>query len=50
MNQTTQKKTGGRTAGLLITGASLALLFGVAFLKGRVRDKKKDTNKHQRED
>jgi len=39
MNPTTQKKTESkrnRTRGLVIAGASLLLLFGVAFLKGRV--------------
>lgn len=35
MNQTNQKRT-TQTRGLLIAGASLALLFGLAFLKGRV--------------
>ena len=40
MNETTQKKTDSkqsRTPGLVIAGASLLLLFGVAFLKGRVK-------------
>jgi hypothetical protein len=36
----TQKKTEStpkQTRGLLIAGASLLLLFGVAFLKGRIK-------------
>jgi hypothetical protein len=40
VNPMTQKKTeleNKRTQGLLIAGASLLLLFGVAFLKGRVK-------------
>ena len=44
MNLTTRKSTEeskaqgkGRARGLFIVGASLALLFGIAFLKGRVR-------------
>jgi hypothetical protein len=39
-NLMTQKKTESenkQTRGLLIAGASLLLLFGVAFLKGRVK-------------
>jgi hypothetical protein len=39
MNQTTQNQT-ERTRGFIIAGASLALLFGIAFLKGRVKSKK----------
>ncbi len=31
---------GGRTRGLLIAAASLALLWTVAFLKGRVKDRR----------
>jgi len=30
---------GGRARGILIAAASLALLWGFAFLKGRVKDK-----------
>jgi hypothetical protein len=40
VNLTTQKKTESkqnRTPGLVIAGASLLLLFGVAFLKGRIK-------------
>jgi hypothetical protein len=33
---TTKRKT--RLAGFLIAGASLAMLFGIAALKGRVKD------------
>jgi hypothetical protein len=39
VNPTTQKKTETkqkRTRGFVIAGASLLLLFGVAFLKGRI--------------
>jgi hypothetical protein len=39
-SRTTQKKTEAevkRTRGLVIAGASLLVLFGVAFLKGRVK-------------
>jgi ligand-binding SRPBCC domain-containing protein len=39
MNQTNQKRT-AQTRGLVIAGASLALLFGFAFLKGRVKNKR----------
>jgi hypothetical protein len=35
---TTDRKTPPPLAGFLIAGASLALLFGLAALKGRVRD------------
>ena len=40
VNLMTQKKTESepkQTRGLLIAGASLLLLFGVAFLKGRIK-------------
>ncbi len=40
VNHMTQKKTESKTKqtrGLLIAGASLLMLFGVAFLKGRVK-------------
>jgi hypothetical protein len=40
MNLTTQKKTElktERTRGFIIAGASLLLLLGVAFLKGRIK-------------
>jgi hypothetical protein len=40
VNQTAQKKTEtkqSRAPGLVIAGASLLLLFGVAFLKGRIK-------------
>jgi predicted outer membrane lipoprotein len=40
VNPMTEKKTEAepkRTRGLLIAGASLLLLFGVAFLKGRAK-------------
>lgn len=37
MSQANQKKT-GRAPGFIIAGASLALLFGLAFLKGRVKN------------
>ena len=39
MNQTTQKRTipEGKLRGFHIAGASLAVLFGIAFLKGRTK-------------
>jgi hypothetical protein len=40
MNPTTQNKT-AQTRGLIIAATSLALLFGIAFLKGRVKNKER---------
>jgi hypothetical protein len=48
VNLMTQKKTeseNNRTRGFIIAGASLLLLFGVAFLKGRA----KKTSGHKQE-
>lgn len=42
---TTTKKRPRPLAGFFIAGASLALLFGLAALKGRVKDNNKDSER-----